>query len=104
MSTNATHAAIAPAKDSLAVEVMEAVAAARDVDVMELETTLYDVVDPDALEQLFAPLADGTPRVGGKLVLEIADCRVVVEATGDVEARRMASADGSGAVPHANER
>lgn len=104
ISTNLTQLKSAPANESLAVDVMEAVAAARNVDVMALETTLYEVVDPDALEQLFAPLADGTPRKGGRLVLEIADCEVVVEATGDIEVKRLASADGSGAVSHMNDR
>ena len=82
---------------------METVAAARNVDVMALETTLYEVVDPDALEQLFAPLANGTPRKGGRLILEIADCEVVVKATGNVEVKRMVAANGSGAIPHTDD-
>lgn len=104
MSTNATRPEVVPAEDSLAVEVMEAVASAKGVDVMALETTLYEVVDPDALEQLFAPLADGTPRAGGKLVLEIAGCEVVVEATGNVTVSRPATPDDFGAVPRSNDR
>ena len=103
MSTNATQPEIASTEDSLAVEVMEAVASAKGVDVLALETTLYEVVDPDALEQLFAPLANGTPRAGGRLILEIADCEVVIESTGDVEAKQMATADGSGGIPRQND-
>lgn len=104
MSTNVTHPEIVRPEESLGVEVIEAVAATKGVDVMALETTLYEVVDPDALEQLFEPLADGTPRTGGKLVLEIAGCEVVVRATGDVEVERTTAPDGSQLVAHPNDR
>lgn len=104
MSTNVTRSEAVAAENSLAVEVVEAVADAKGVDVMALETTLYEVVDPDALEGLFAPLADGTPRIGGKLVLEIAGCEVVVDATGDVTVNQPATPDDFGTVTHLDER
>ena len=103
MSTNVTRSEAVPTNDSLAVEVMEAVAAAKGVDVMTLETTLYEVVDPDALEQLFEPLADGTPRSGGKLVIEIAGCEVVIDATGDVSVTRPATPDDFDTLPRSND-
>lgn len=104
MSTDVTYPEVVRPEESLSVEVIEAVAATKGVDVMALETTLYEVVDPDALEQLFEPLADGTPRTGGKLVLEIAGCEVVVRATGDVEVERTTAPDGSELVARTNDR
>lgn len=103
MSTNVTGPDVVPAEPSLAVKVMEAVAAAKGVDVLSLETTLYEVVDPDALEQLFAPLADGTPRIGGRLSLAIDGLEVVVEADGNVTVSPLPVSHGS-TVPKPNER
>lgn len=102
-STNATRPETSRTDGSLAVDVMEAVAAAKGVDVMALETTLYEIVDPDALESLFAPLADGTPRTGGKLVLDVEGCEVVVDASGDVTATRPATPEDFGPVAHSGE-
>lgn len=45
---------------------------------------LYEVVDPDALDQLFQPKADGTPRPGGELTFTYSGCEVIVRADGDV--------------------
>lgn len=104
MSTNVTYPEMVRPEESLSVEVIEAVAATKGVDVMALETTLYEVVDPDALEQLFEPLADGTPRTGGKLVLEIAGCEVVVRATGEVEVEQMTASGGSDPLARSNDR
>jgi len=65
--------------------VVTAVADANDVDVTDLDVRLYDIVDPDALERLFRPRADGIPRARGQVVFEMAGCTVVVHSDGDVE-------------------
>lgn len=39
--------------DDVILEVVEKIAAAENVDPLELTPPLYDVVDPDALEKLF---------------------------------------------------
>lgn len=40
---------------------------------------LAGVVDPDALDALFAPQSDGTARTGGRLSFVYGDCRVTVD-------------------------
>ncbi|MFC6720738.1 HalOD1 output domain-containing protein [Halobacteriaceae archaeon SHR40] len=46
---------------SVTNEVVEKVAEAEDVDPLELTPPLYEVIDPDALDQIFA----STPTAGG---------------------------------------
>ena len=69
---------------TLTDQVIEAVAEARDVDPIASEP-LYEVVDPDALEGLFAPRRDGTRRSAGRVVFTLAGCEVVVHGDRDVE-------------------
>lgn len=40
---------------------------------------LADVVDPAALDSLFDPRSDGTPRTGGRLSFVFSGCRVTVD-------------------------
>lgn len=40
---------------------------------------LTDVVDPDALDALFAPRPNDTPRAGGRLSFSYGGCRVTVK-------------------------
>lgn len=64
--------------DSVAESVVTAVSALTGTDPMELEP-LYDVVDVDALDDLFAPKANGSPRSGGTISFTYCGCRVTVE-------------------------
>ena len=57
--------------------VVERVAKAEDVDPRELNVPLYEVIDPDALDALFAPTGDG-PRPVGKVTFEFCGHTVVV--------------------------
>lgn len=43
---------------------------------------LRESVDCDGLERVFRPLADGTTREGGRLVLSVESCVVTVESDG----------------------
>lgn len=70
----------------LAGAILDAVADARDCRVADLDTRLYDVIDPDCLERLFRTRADGTPRAGGRVVFSVADCEVAVDGDGTVTA------------------
>ena len=63
--------------------VVEAVSDARDVDVLDLPP-LYDTVDPDALDGLFADRRGGAGARSGTLAFEYADSTVVVDADGTV--------------------
>jgi hypothetical protein len=48
------------------------------------DVNLNDVIQPDALNRIFAPKHDGTPRRGGTLRFEFADCLVTVDGDGEV--------------------
>jgi hypothetical protein len=65
--------------EHLGVCIVRAVAEVGDVDPDDLAVALNDVVDPDAVDRLFAPRADGTARQGGELSFTFAACRVTVE-------------------------
>lgn len=63
--------------------VVAAVAAARDEDPLELPP-LYDVIDPDALNNLFAHGFSGRRNGSGRVSLMLADCEVVVHSDGEI--------------------
>ena len=58
--------------------VVEAISACVGTDPIDLDVTLYDVVDPDALDRLFGTRIDGTPRVGGRVSFSVGDCTVEI--------------------------
>lgn len=68
--------------------VIEAVAAAEDVPPAELRPpayeSLYAVVDPEALDALFAQRGDGTPRPGGEVSFRFCEYEVTIESDGSV--------------------
>lgn len=68
--------------DSLSVSVVEAVAEAKGSDPLDLRETLYEVVDPDALDRLFPVDPHGTSWTDGRVTLNLCDCRVVIQGTG----------------------
>lgn len=49
------------------------------------DVNLNAVVQPDALNRIFSPKHDGTPRTGGTIEFELAGCHVTI--TGDGEIR-----------------
>lgn len=66
------------------VRVVEAVADAKGIDPLDVEP-LSHAVDPDALDALFAPRADATPRdADASLQFTFAGHTVVVDADGTV--------------------
>ncbi|QLH82948.1 HalOD1 output domain-containing protein [Halosimplex pelagicum] len=70
----------------LSIAVVEAIAEAKAVEPIEMEPTLYDAVDPDALDRLF------TDREGdefaGRVVFELGAHEVTVQSNGDVLVRQ----------------
>ncbi|MFC7156864.1 HalOD1 output domain-containing protein [Halomarina halobia] len=60
------------------------------IDATALEQRLYEAVDPDALEQLFARRPDGSRREWGRTSFDLAGCRVVVDTREGVTAYRLA--------------
>lgn len=73
-----------PVDDSIVIEVIRAVAVCANRKPENLPP-LDDTVDPDALEAIFGPRPDGTPRRGGQLEFSYAGCRVSVMADQAVE-------------------
>lgn len=69
--------------DTVSDLVVEAVAEADGIDPIELTPPLYEVIDPDALDQLFSPSsADG--RLGGRVTFFYNGYEVVVGGDGYV--------------------
>lgn len=73
----------------LSIAVIEVLAEARGITPVEMDEPLYDVVDPDALDQLFTDQTDGA--VGGRVVFELGEHEVTVHADGDILVRRVDS-------------
>lgn len=71
--------------DSVSQRVVAAVADARDEDPLELPP-LYDVIDPDALDQLFNREVAGGRTGPGRVIFILAGCEVVVHSDGEVDA------------------
>lgn len=71
---------------SAAQEVVSAVAEVKGVETDDLEL-IHEVVRPECLDRLFRPRPDGTPRRGGRVAFEYADCDVVVESGGVIRVR-----------------
>ncbi|WP_410764533.1 HalOD1 output domain-containing protein [Haloferax sp. DFSO60] len=57
--------------------VVEALAAKRDADPLSV-TPLYNAIDPEALDMLFAPTLDSSVRPGGTVRFQLTDCEVKV--------------------------
>lgn len=64
--------------------VVEAVAETKGVRPEAIGQPLNDVVDPDALDALFAPRGDGTPRDVGAVSFAFAGASVTVTGEADV--------------------
>lgn len=74
------HSQPTPTEDSLSHEVIEAVAEERGTEPEDLPETLNDVVDPDALDALFA----GQNSRSGMVTFRFCEYTVTVTADGDV--------------------
>lgn len=76
-----------PATDAACAAILEAVAEAKDVDPIEIDTPLYDVIDPDAVDRLFEKTGRQPGVRGGQLSFRYEDCRITVYGEGAVTAR-----------------
>lgn len=79
----------AAASQSVSFDVIAAVAEREGIDPMELEPpeydALYDVVNPEALDALFATRSNGTQRPTGRVEFDFCGYHVVVRSDGEVE-------------------
>lgn len=64
--------------------VIDAVAEAVDADPTELHSRLYDSIDPDALDTLFADKYNGTPRTGGSVTFTMYGYEITVYSDGGI--------------------
>ncbi len=78
----ASHDPDGPA--ALSTTVIHALADCMGVDVTDSRVSLYDAVDPDALDKLFRPRYDGTPRTGGTLSFVVSGHHVRVSGDGEI--------------------
>lgn len=76
--------------DGVAETIVSAISAITDTDPVEMDP-IHEVVDVDALEDLFGPTAGGTPRSGGIVSFSYAGCAVTVEGTDRVKVRQQES-------------
>ncbi|ARS88717.1 HalOD1 output domain-containing protein [Natrarchaeobaculum aegyptiacum] len=74
---------------SLSFEVIAAIAEREGVDPTDIEPptyeALYDVINPEALDSLFAPREDGTPRSTGTVEFLFCGYHVTVSSDGTVD-------------------
>jgi hypothetical protein len=71
----------------LSIAVIEAIAEAKGIEPTELEATLYDAVDPDALDRLFTDRGD--EALAGRVVFDLGAHEVTVQSNGDVLVRQV---------------
>ena len=73
---------------SLSFQIITAVAEHEGVDMTEIEPpeyeALYDVLNPEALDALFAPQHDGTERATGHVEFSYCGYDIVVTSDGEV--------------------
>lgn len=72
------------AGNDLAVTIIEGLATLEETSPLELDVRLSDVIDPDALEDLFDP----SPEDAGHLVFPLGDYLVSVHSNGEVAFHR----------------
>ena len=68
--------------DNIINEVIKTVAEVEDVDPLKLTPPLYEVIDPDALESLFA-----NDRTHGKVIFSYNGCEVSVFSDGYISVK-----------------
>jgi hypothetical protein len=82
---------------SVSAVVVDSVADALGVSPLELETPLYQVIDPDALNDLFAPTPT-TEREPSRVSFTYAECEVTVQGRGEVVVQPTVESDFEQAV------
>lgn len=69
---------------TLTTTLAHAISDVSDVDVTDTGFRLNDHVDPDALDRLFRPKGDGTPRMDGHLTFTVWGYQVTVYSDGQI--------------------
>ncbi|WP_132058356.1 HalOD1 output domain-containing protein [Halorussus amylolyticus] len=74
------------ADEALSIVVVAAVGTITKTNALDLPQ-LRESVDPDALDDIFAPTSTGHPRRAGSVEFPFAEHRIAVSATGEIEIR-----------------
>lgn len=78
-----------PLTDSISEELIKSVAMLKNTDPAEL-ALLADFIDPEALDALFKPQVDGTPReTDGRVEFDFEGYHVTVDNAGSINLRRV---------------
>lgn len=68
----------------LSTTLVHALSDATGVDVRQCESSLYEAVDPEALDRLFRPVGDGSTRDSGHVAFLVSGYRVTVYHMGHI--------------------
>ncbi|MXV64284.1 hypothetical protein GS429_19880 [Natronorubrum sp. JWXQ-INN-674] len=79
-----------PAANSVSFDIIAAVAEQEGVDPIDIEPpeyeALYNAINPEALDALFAPRENGSSRSNGRVEFTFSGYQIVVTGDGEVEA------------------
>lgn len=84
MMSAGTSGASTETADSVAETVLMTVADKEGITPTQLEPSLYDVIDPDALNALFAPTETGNSRAAGYVVFAYCGYEITISSDGSV--------------------
>jgi Halobacterial output domain 1 len=68
----------------LSTTLVQTMVEAAGIDPKDIPEPFYDSIDPEALEDLFRPQIDGTPRVNGRAIFVFAGHYITVQADGQI--------------------
>lgn len=74
--------------ESLSTAVVLAVAEAAQLEPQEIHQTIYEVIDPDALDEIFRGDASNDRAADGQISFSLADYQVTVDSGGTITARQ----------------
>lgn len=77
--------------ERLSIEIINAIAEFEDADPIEVRPVLYDIIDPDALDSLFADTQRGQSRTAGHVTFRYDEHKVTVHSDGDVNIQPLPS-------------
>ncbi len=69
--------------------IVEAVAEENGIDILDIETPLANVIDPDHLDALWKPTSELEQTTHGVVSFDYCGCRVTVKSNGTVDAVRL---------------
>ncbi|WP_458209989.1 HalOD1 output domain-containing protein [Haladaptatus sp. NG-SE-30] len=77
-SNPGTPGTVAVEDGRISEAVLHAVGQATDIDPIEMDTPLYDVIDPDALDRLFRPSATSERDTESEVSFTMEGCKVTI--------------------------